>query len=96
MTIDRALAFLSKTKPMRQKRDRYRQRDELQHAIIPHLPANDRDAVAAALERLPENERAAIISEFWHGQRGEAKTRAAALRHLRHPSISKELSRFLE
>lgn len=55
-----------------------------------------RDAVAAALERLLENERAAIISEFWHGQRGEAKTRASALRHLRHPSISKELSRFLE
>lgn len=55
-----------------------------------------RDAVAAALEQLPENERAAIVAEFWHGQRGEAKTRAAALRHLRHPSISKALSRFLE
>ena len=59
--------------------------------------ANDlRAAVADALTRLPENERAAIVSEFWHDQQGEAKARAAALRHLRHPSISKALRYFLE
>lgn len=58
--------------------------------------ANDlRAAVADALTQLPENERAAIVSEFWHDQQGEAKARAAALRHLRHPSISRGLKIWL-
>lgn len=44
MNLERATAILSETKPARSVRDRYRQRDELQHAIVPHLPANERDA----------------------------------------------------
>lgn len=51
MNFECATTILSETKPMRRKRDRYRQRDELQHAIIPHLPANDRDAFERALNR---------------------------------------------
>lgn len=51
MTFECAIIILSETKPMRRKRDRYRQRDELQHAIIPYLPANDRDRFERALNR---------------------------------------------
>lgn len=54
-----------------------------------------RAAVAAALAQLPENERTAMISEFWYGQRADAKTRTLALRHLRHPSISRTLKDWL-
>lgn len=51
MTVERAHRILAETKPARNTRDRYRQRDDLQHAIIPHLPANDRDAFERALNR---------------------------------------------
>lgn len=54
-----------------------------------------RAAVTAALAQLPENERMAMISEFWHGRRADAKIRSAALRHLRHPSISRTLKEWL-
>ena len=53
------------------------------------------EAVAAALAQLPENERTAMIDEFWHGRRADAKTRSAALRHLRHPSISRTLKEWI-
>ena len=43
MTFQVAINILSATRPMRRKIDRYRQRDELQHLIVPHLPADDRD-----------------------------------------------------
>ena len=52
-------------------------------------------AIAAALAQLPENERTAMIDEFWHGRRADAKTRSAALRHLRHPSISRTLKEWI-
>lgn len=48
-------------------------------------------AVAEALAQLPENERTAMVDEFWHGRRADERTRSAALRHLRHPSISRTL-----
>lgn len=54
------------------------------------------EAVAAALAQLPENERTAMVDEFWHGRRADAKTRSAALRHLRHPSISRTLKAFID
>lgn len=54
-----------------------------------------RAAVTAALSQLPENERTAMVREFWHGRRADAKTRSAALRHLRHPSISRTLKEWL-
>ena len=54
-----------------------------------------RQALAAALSTLPEEQRAAIVAEFWHGQRVDAKTRNAALKRLRHPSISKGLKVYL-
>lgn len=53
------------------------------------------EAVAEALAQLPENERTAMIDEFWHGRRADAKTRSAALRHLRHPSISRTLKEWI-
>lgn len=48
-------------------------------------------AVAEALSQLPENERTAMVDEFWHGRRADERTRSAALRHLRHPGISRTL-----
>lgn len=44
-------------------------------------------AVQAALAQLPDAQREAIISEFWLGQKPDAKTRQAAIRTLRHPKI---------
>ena len=54
-----------------------------------------RAAVMAALSALPEDERRAIIGEFWYNRQADSKTRAAALKHLRHPSISGKLKAFL-
>ena len=54
------------------------------------------NAVYAALDQLPQHERDAIIAEFWHGQTVDRRTHAAALRHLRHPSISRGLRPFYE
>lgn len=48
-------------------------------------------AVQNAVLRLPEDQRTAIIREFWYGQRPDPKTRSKALRALRHPSISRTL-----
>ena len=44
-------------------------------------------AVQAALAQLTDAQRDAIISEFWLGQKPDAKTRQAAIRALRHPKI---------
>lgn len=38
-----ALTILTDTKPARSKTVRHKQRDELQHTIVPLLPAADRD-----------------------------------------------------
>lgn len=51
MTIDSAHMILAEIKPARRVRDRYRQRDELQHMIVPHLPTNDRDVFERAMNR---------------------------------------------
>lgn len=49
MNIEAAASILAATRPARRKRDRYRQRDELQHLLIPHLPVDDRDKFERAL-----------------------------------------------
>ena len=49
MNIEAAASILAATRPARRKRDRYRQRDELQRLLIPHLPVDDRDKFERAL-----------------------------------------------
>ena len=51
MTILEACSVLKSTRPARRKRDRYRQRDELQHRVIPLLPADDRDRFERAMNK---------------------------------------------
>ena len=48
-------------------------------------------AVQSAVLSLPEDQRTAIIREFWYGQKPDPKTRNAALRALRHTTISRTL-----
>lgn len=48
MTILEAYSILKSTKPARCERERYRQRDEIQHRVIPLLPADDREMLTAA------------------------------------------------
>lgn len=54
-----------------------------------------RVAVQRALAAIPENERQAVIAEFWYGAKPDTRLRRAALRHLRHPSISRGLKAYL-
>ena len=49
MNIEAAASILAKIKPARRKRERYRQRDEMQHLLILHLPVDDRDKFERAL-----------------------------------------------
>lgn len=51
MTIFQAIENLKAVKPARCKQDRYRQRDELQHRLIPHLPVDDRDRFERAMNK---------------------------------------------
>ena len=51
MTIEIAANILTAIKPARRKRERYRQRDEMQHRIIPLLPADDRDKFERAMNK---------------------------------------------
>lgn len=51
-------------------------------------------AVQAALAQLTNAERDAIVSEFWLGQKPDAKARREAIRTLRHPRIRKPLVEF--
>lgn len=51
MTILEAYSILKSTKPARCERERYRQRDEIQHRVIPLLPADDRDKFERAMNR---------------------------------------------
>ena len=53
-------------------------------------------AVQAALAQLTDAERDAIISEFWLGQKPDAKARREAIRALRHPRIRKPLMEFYQ
>ena len=57
--------------------------------------ADIRFAVWSALAAIPENERQAIIAEFWYGAKPDVKLRRSAFKHLRHPSISKNLRVYL-
>ena len=51
MNIEAAASILAKIKPARRKRERYRQRDEMQHRVIPLLPADDRDRFERAMNK---------------------------------------------
>ena len=51
-------------------------------------------AVQAALAQLPDAQRDAIISEFWLGQKPDARARREAIRALRHPRIRKPLMEY--
>lgn len=53
-------------------------------------------AIENALATLPPEEKCAIVGEFWRGQRANAKTRSSALRHLRHPTVSRSLKAYLD
>ena len=58
--------------------------------------ADIRFAVQRALAAIPENERQAVIAEFWYGAKPDARLRRSAIRHLRHPTISRNLRAFLQ
>lgn len=51
MNFEIAANILAEIKPARRKRERYRQRDEMQHRAIPFLPADDRDKFERAMNR---------------------------------------------
>ena len=53
-----------------------------------------RQVVQAALAQLTDAQRDAIISEFWLGQKPDAKARREAIRALRHPRIRKPLMEY--
>ena len=53
-----------------------------------------RQAVQAALAQLTDAQRDAIISEFWLGQKPDAKARREAIRALWHPRIRKLLMEY--
>ena len=62
--------------------------DEVAKEAFEDIEQRDfQQAVQAALAQLPDAQREAIISEFWLGQKPDAKTRQAAIRTLRHPKI---------
>lgn len=53
------------------------------------------DSVQQALQGLPENLREAMIDAFWYDKPVDAKLRAAALKVLRHPTISRKLRTYI-
>lgn len=57
--------------------------------------ADVRYAVQSALAAIPADERRAVIAEFWYGAKPDVKLRRSAFKHLRHPSISKNLRVYL-
>lgn len=57
--------------------------------------ADVRYAVQSALAAIPADERLAVIAEFWYGAKPDVKLRRSAFKHLRHPSISKNLRVYL-
>lgn len=54
-----------------------------------------RAELGTALSTLPEEQRAALVSEFWHGRRADTRARNAALRALRKPEVSQGLKAYL-
>ena len=53
------------------------------------------DAVQESLQSLPENLREALIEAFWYDKPVDAKLRTAALKALRHPTISRTLRTYI-
>ena len=69
--------------------------DEAAEAAFGDIERMDfQQAVQAALAQLTDAQRDAIISEFWLGQKPDAKARREAIRALRHPHIRKPLVEF--
>lgn len=69
--------------------------DERAEAEFEDIEQRDfQQAVQAALAQLPNAQRDAIISEFWLGQKPDAKARREAIRALRHPRIRKPLMEY--
>ena len=69
--------------------------DEVAKEAFEDIEQRDfQQAVQAALAQLPDAQREAIISEFWLGQKPDAKARREAIRALRHPRIRKPLVEF--
>ena len=69
--------------------------DEAAEAAFEDVERRDfQQAVQAALAQLPDAQRDAIISEFWLGQKPDARARWKAIRTLRHPRIRKPLVEF--
>ena len=69
--------------------------DEAAEEVFEDIEQRDfRQAVQAALAQLPDAQREAIISEFWLGQKPDAKARREAIRALRHPRIRKPLMEY--
>ena len=54
----------------------------------------EKEIVQAALAQLTDAQRDAIISEFWLGQKPDARARREAIRALRHPRIRKPLMEY--
>ena len=71
--------------------------DERAEAAFEDVEQRDfQQAVQAALAQLTDAQRDAIISEFWLGQKPDAKARREAIRALRHPRIRKPLMEFYQ
>ena len=69
--------------------------DEAAEEVFEDIEQRDfRQAVQAALAQLPDAQREAIISEFWLGQKPDARARREAIRALRHPRIRKPLMEY--
>lgn len=69
--------------------------DEAAEAAFGDIERMDfQQAVQAALAQLTDAQRDAIISEFWLGQKPDAKARREAIRALRHPRIRKPLMEY--
>lgn len=69
--------------------------DEAAEEVFEDIEQRDfRQAVQAALAQLTDAQREAIISEFWLGQKPDARARREAIRALRHPRIRKPLMEY--
>lgn len=54
-----------------------------------------RAAVRRALEGLPADQRRAVVLRYWRGESPDPRALNAAMRALRHPSVSRQLRAFL-
>lgn len=51
-------------------------------------------ALEMALATLPEDQRAAVVGRYYYGRKTDSRACGAALRALRHPSISRQLKQY--